>query len=269
MSKVNSEIQRAIRQKEAKIITGTVMMENILKALQKEVLHDLGEAAIGSWDTYKLKQMVNSLERHIADYERGGKTAIAGLLDNADELGAEMIAGAFSAAGEISTGFGISTSSLETMKDFTFHKIKDVSKSAFDKIRSELTMGIVGGKSPQEVATAIGRDLDSPSIFRTIKLRAETITKVEMGRAFSTAAQERMSTASEYVPGLEKKWLHSGHPLVARATHLAAHGRHVPVNKPFKIGAVSMMYPRDPAAPVKEVIHCGCEHVPYHPNWAN
>jgi hypothetical protein len=126
---------------------------------------------------------------------------------------------------------------------------------------------MMGGKTPQEVAAAIGKNLNDPSIFTSIAARAETITKTEMGRVFSTAAQKRMEEASRHVAGLEKQWIHAGHPKHARPGHEAAHGQHVPVGEPFNVGGTKMMYPRDPAAPLDEVINCGCDHVPYHARW--
>ena len=66
-----------------------------------------------------------------------------------------------------------------------------------------------------------------------------------------------MEEAAKSVDGLEKMWRHAGHPRSPRITHLAADGRHVPVDEPFDIGGVAMMYPRDPAAPSEEVINCG------------
>jgi hypothetical protein len=138
-----------------------------------------------------------------------------------------------------------------------FHKIEGLSDSAWDKIRGELTLGIMGGKTPQEVAKAIGMNLEDPSIFTSIAARAEVITKMEIGRTFSTAAEKRMEDADKYVDGLEKQWRHVGHPMKPRLTHLAADGQHVLVNEPFDIGGVEMMYPRDPAAPLDETINCG------------
>lgn len=264
MPNANSEIRRILREKDAGLRTGAEAVRGILKELQGQVLNELGQAAIGSWDSYSLKNMLDAIERQISDFDGESKKAVSGMLDEMWEKGNKLVEAPL---GRIYTGFGISTSSLRILKDFTFHKIDGLSNSAWDKIRGELTLGVLGGKTPQEVAKAIGKNLKDPSIFSSIDARAESITKTEMGRVFSNAAQLRMEEANKHVQGLEKQWLHAGHPKAARPFHLNLHGHHIPVNESFLVGNVAMRYPRDPKAPVGEVVNCGCDHVPYHANW--
>ncbi len=256
MVTVNTTISRILKDKDRMIKSGTQAMLDILRALQKEVLNQLGQAAITEWDAYHLKQMLSAIESQIASFSSRAQAEAKGLLEKSWDQGRYLVDLPLAEAG-IYTGFYLSTSVLDTLKDFTFHKIEGLSDAAWEKIRSELTLGVMGGKTPQEVAAAIGKNLKDPSIFTSIGARAEVITKTEMGRVFSTAAELRMEEAAEQVDGLEKMWRHVGHPKVPRATHLAADGDHVPVDEPFNIGGVMMMYPRDPAAPIEEVINCG------------
>ncbi|MBE0596844.1 MAG: hypothetical protein IH614_06230 [Desulfuromonadales bacterium] len=104
-------------------------------------------------------------------------------------------------------------------------------------------------------------------MFKSLEERAETITKLEMGRTFSQAQQAGMKAAAETVPQLQKQWWHAGHPKRPRLNHLAMHGQTQPVDKPFLLGSLSMMFPRDPKAPISETINCGCEHVPWMEAW--
>ncbi len=256
MATVNSEIRRILKEKDLAIRTGTRAMVDILEALQKETLDRLGEAAITEWDAYHLKQMLDSIENQISNFQAKAKAEADGLLEESWGMGRNLVDMPLAEAG-IYTGFRLSTSVLDTLKDFTFHKIEGLSDSAWEKIRGELTLGVMGGKTPQEVAKAIGTNLKDPSIFRSIAHRAEVITQTEMGRVFSTAAELRMEEAAEHVKDLEKMWRHVGHPKVPRPSHVAADGQHVPVDEPFDIGGVSMMYPRDPGAPIDETINCG------------
>jgi len=263
---VNSVIARIIKEKNTAIKSGTRAMLEILQKLQDEVLHELGQAAITEWDSYRLKQMLSSIEHQVENFEAKAKAEAEGFLEESWGLGRNLVDVPLGEAG-IYTGFHLSTSVLDTLKDFTFHKVEGLSNSAWDRIQSELTLGVMGGKTPQEVAKAIGKNLKDPSIFTSIGARAEVITKTEMGRVFSQAAELRMEQAAEYVQGLEKQWRHVGHPKVPRPTHLEADGQHVPVDESFNIGGVPMMFPRDPAAPIDETINCGCDHVPYHARW--
>lgn len=266
MPKANYTIEKLLVEKAAGIRSGTEAMLGVLRDLQRQVIGELGQASLGSWDAYHLKKMLNALERQVANFENAAKKEASGRLDIMWDQGAALVEDPLRVSG-IYTGFNLSTSSLKVLKDFAFHKIEGLSASAWDKVKSELTLGVLGGKTPQEVASAIGRNLEDPSIFGSLGARAEAITKTEMGRVFSSASQKRMEEAAGYVEGLEKMWRHAGHPRVARQFHLALNGHHVPVNEPFLVGSVTMMYPRDPAAPVSEVVNCGCDHIPWHPAW--
>lgn len=266
MPKVNSTIKKILKKKDAGILNGTEAMNGILVDLQKQVQGELGRAALGSWDAYYLKQMLNSIERNTADFQSRAKKEISGQLDTAWEKGEALVSEPLRMAG-IYTGFNISASSLNALKEFSFHKIDSLADDAWYKIKGELTLGVLGGKTPAEVANAIGKTLTDKSIFSSISARAEAITKTEMGRVFSTATQKRMAEAAEYVEGMEKQWVHAGHPKAARPAHVYASGQHVPWNEPFLIGSIPMMFPRDPKAPIGEVINCGCDHVPWHESW--
>ena len=267
MATVNSEIKRILREKDAGIKTGVASMQALLKELQKQVLSEIGSASLTTWDTFHLQQQLEAINRHMVSFEAQAIKEAGSLLDESWAGGVELVDSPLRVAGEIWTGFGMSTSSLDVIKDFTFHKISGLSDAAWDKVRSELTLGILGGKTPQEVATAIGKNLKDPGIFRSVNLRAEAITRTEMGRTFSMASQQRMEQAAEHVEGLEKQWLHRGHPKIPRPSHLGSHGQHVPVKSPFLIGGVPIMHPRDPGAGIEENIHCGCDSVPWKEEW--
>lgn len=268
MPKVNAEIRRLLEKKDAGIMSGAEAMRGILEELRQQVQGELGRAALGSWDSYSLKKRLNAIERMIADSSLKTKTEISGLVEGAWQEGQELVAKTLSASG-IHMGFGISRSSVEQLasKEFAIHITQALYGDGWSKIKSELILGVLGGKTPQEVSTAIGRNMKDPSIFSTLDARAEAITKTEMGRAFSMASQSRLEEASQNVDGLEKEWRHSGHPKVARPHHLALDGVHIPVEEPFLVGNTAMMYPRDPKAGINEVINCGCESVPFHASW--
>lgn len=266
MTQVNSVIRDILKKKEAGITSGTEAMLAILKELQRQVIWQIEKAATGSWDSYSLRTMLNAIERQIQDFEAQASKELSGNLDGMWAEGKSLVEKPVSSLG-VYSGFGLSTASLQVLKEFAFHKVSGVSLDAWHKIKGELTLGVIGGKTPQEVANAIGRNLTDRSIFSSIGARAESITKTEMGRVFSKATQDRMEEASNYVQGLEKMWRHAGHPKVARPYHLALNGAHVPVNEPFLVGNTTMMFPRDPKAPAEQVINCGCDHVPYMAGW--
>jgi hypothetical protein len=263
--KVTSKIKGILKEKDKGIKNGMQAMQGIMKNLHGQIMDDLGRAAVGSWDAYYLRKLLDSIEEHIAEYEDMAKKELSGQLDIMWDKGGELVKSTL-IAGEMYVGFGISRSSLDVLKDYSNDYLEKLFSDAWYQIKGEINLGILGAKTPQEVAQAIGTKIDKGR-FANIALRAERITQTEMGRIFSEAAQARMEEASGYVEGLEKQWIHAGHPRQPRPAHLAANGQHVPVKEPFVVGGIRMMFPRDPNAPISEVINCGCDHVPYHERW--
>jgi uncharacterized protein with gpF-like domain len=139
-------------------------------------------------------------------------------------------------------------------------------KDAAQKIVNELTLGLMGHKTPFEVIQAVGKNLKDPSIFKSIAARAETIVRTECGRVLKAAAQARLDKAGEVVPGLKKMWKHGGSAM-PRPAHLAADGQIREANQPFNVGGEELMYPQDPAGSPGNTINCSCYSVPYKEEW--
>lgn len=82
----------------------------------------------------------------------------------------------------------ISTSALDALKDYSNGYLEKLFGDTWFQIKGEINLGMLGAKTPQDVAKAIGMTIDKGK-FANIALRAETITQTEMGRIFSTATQ--------------------------------------------------------------------------------
>lgn len=266
--KASAAIKKALKEKDQGIVSGVESMQAILRDLHAQVMAELGKAALGSWDDYHLRQMLDSIEYQMAHYGGVAQTTLAGLLDTAWGMGAALVDAPLAVAGIYTGGYHLPTSALDALKGYSNDYLKNLFGDAWYRVKGEITLGMVGGKSPQEVASAIGKTMNAGR-FKNIAARAETITRHEMGTLYSEATQLRMEQAAENVPGLEKQWRHVGHPMKPRPTHAAINGHHVPIDKPFFRGAggFPMMYPRQPGAPLEETMHCGCDHVPYHAGW--
>ncbi len=266
MPKAISAIKQVLKEKDRGLRTGAEAIRGILEALHKETMAELGKAALGSWDAYHLRQVLDGIELQMASYAGKSKTALSGLLDGAWSAGKKLVDAPLAETGVHMGAYHLPTSTLETLKDYSNDYLENMFRDGWYQVKGEITLGVVGGKSPQEVAQAIGKTIDAGR-FKNISTRAETITRHEMGTLFSQATQLRMEQASENVPELQKEWRHAGHPRHARPSHLAASGQRVPIDEAFNVGGVSIMFPRAPGAPLREIIHCGCDHVPWHPNW--
>lgn len=265
---VRATIDRIIRDKDAGIIDGQKAMARLLDALRKDTLARVAEAST-EWDAYHSKKYLAAIEDSARRWAVDAASGLAGGQENAWGIGQDLIDKPLYDAG---LGFGmpaLSDAVLVQMQEFGRLKLSGVADAAVDKIRTELSLGLAGARTPAEVIKNIGRNLKEPSIFRSIQDRALTIYKHEVGKAFSAAGQARMSQAGKTLgEDFRKEWRHAGHPKVARASHLAADGQTVKVDKPYIVGGVALMFPRDPAAPLEDTIGCGCDSSPWHAAWA-
>ena len=271
---VTTKIKELLSARDAKILSGVQYVQGVLDELQKEILAELVSMPADSYSAFYLRQSLASIERHLASFESAAQRELSDGISATWGMGSDLLPAAAQIAGETGLYFGtahLSGNVVETLKEFTFGRISNLSREAFTRIKGELTMGILGQKTPAQVAAEIAGNLSGPSIFKTIGERAEVITGLEMGRAFSIATERSIAAAESDLPGLQRLWLHAGHPKTPRVPHLMMHGQHRKVGTPFYRTSAGepVMYPRDPQAPIKEVIRCGCTHVPYMERWGS
>lgn len=238
----------------------------VLREVRRQVVEELAAAGEESYAAWRLRGNLAAIERLLQGAESALKGNLAGGITELWRAGAALVGEAAGAGTAV--GFAhVSPQLLAGLQQFGEHLVGRLAADAVAKVRGELTLGVLAGKTPHEVARAVAGTLTSPGVFESIEERAEIITKTELGRAYSTATQTALEAAAPAVPGMEKQWVHAGHPKYPRLSHLKLHGQHVPVEKPFVIGSLVMRYPRDPKAPASEVIRCGCDLVPWHPEW--
>ncbi len=251
-------------------IDGQEAVRRILEAVRKQIIGEIAGASAESFTAYRQTRLLAQVDRLLFEAEAGLRMEVAGGLSDAFEAGRTMLPQLAAVGSNITvSSIGLSTGILEQIKEFSWGKINAITNDAQAKIRAELTLGLLGQKTPQEVAGVISGTLERPGVFKGISERAEIITKTEMGRTFSMAAQKSFEDAAETLPGLQKMWLHAGHPKSPRIYHLHLNGSCKPVDEPFLVGSVIMRYPRDPKAPISEIINCGCMHVPYMTEWGS
>lgn len=150
---------------------------------------------------------------------------------------------------------------LMAMRSFLTDRMKDVTAEIARKVNTQIGLVMIGSGTPADAATQI------ESVIGGGRGRAITTVRTEMGRAFSMATQERQAQAAEVLPGLKKQWRRSG-KIHSRVSHDVADGQIVDVDKPFLVGGVELMYPRDPSGPAKETVNCGCVSIPIMTDWS-
>lgn len=269
MASVTGEIKRLLAQHQQRTADGVAVMRGILADLQKQVLAEIATVEGDTYQGWHLRNNLANIETAMTRFEAAAYGRIETLIDGSWDAGADLVPQLLKQGG-ISIAFGhLSGPLLSVAKDFAYYRIKNLSADTFNKIRGELSLGLLGQKTPWQVRQAIEGSLESPGVFKSIAERAKVIAELEMGRAYSQATQLSLEQAVQSVPGLKKQWWHAGHPKMPRRNHLALHGQIVDVDQKFLIGSVALRYPRDPQAPPSETIRCGCMVVPWIPAWGD
>jgi len=156
---------------------------------------------------------------------------------------------------------------LMAMRSFMTDRLKDVAAEAGARIKTQLGLVMTGAVNPNQALDAIAASLTSGGRGRAI-----TIMRTELGRAYSTAAHERMSQAEKVLvspsgkPLLKKQWRRSGKRR-SRPSHDLADGQIKAIDEPFKVGGTDILFPRHPSAPARHSVNCGCVSLPYMDDW--
>ena len=236
----------------------------ILNAARKDVIVTIAES---DWQAYRLPQMKAAIERVMAEFGDKYGVDLRDAQRDFFQLGVDFVDLPLRQVGVWTAIPEIDATVLSIMQGYSSDLVQGLSKDAVRQINQELTMGLMGQKSPYDVMKAVGTNLKDKSIFKSIAARAEAITRNECGRVLEMASQARREKAALVVPGLQKQWFHGQSSRVPRITHLAAVGQIRDVDKPFMVGGEALMYPRDPAGSAKNTINCACYSLPYHPDW--
>jgi len=280
--KVTDKIKQILAARDGEIISASEAVQKLLAEVRRQILVELIDAPGDSFTAYRLQQSLAGIQQHLSQFEAGAKSALGSGLDSAWDAGESLLPESTLAAGMRVNFYRLSTHTLDALKDFTFGKISGISGDLYNKIRGELTLGVLGQKSPAEVAASLAGQLEGKKMpkrqdqwgnwhpaFKSAAERAEVITGLEMGRAFSLATEKSGEAAQQTLPELDKVWLHAGHPKQGRITHVHLHGEKRKIGKPFykAPNGYGVQYPRDPNAPISEIIRCGCTHVFWHPEF--
>jgi len=233
-----------------------------------QALKDIDQVvATTEWQAYQIPQFKEAVERAITAFSQQYQAGADEALKTMWQTGVEAVDIPLQTVGIFIRTAEMNRAALEIMQGYSADLIKNLSADAIKRINSEITLGILGEKTPWEVMQAIGRRLGDKGIMPSIAHRAETITRTEMARVHSAAREARMrdvvGAIHEFPSRWMKKWISSGkaHP---RPHHAALNGKMVDVDEKFPGG---IPYPHAPGLPAKEVINCGCTHVLTRQDW--
>jgi len=275
----DKERNKKFSKERAKIIKGKTAIqrdtlaeiERLLKLAGTQISATLA-ATPTDYQAWNLPQLQNAVNTAMSDIGQLSAQEVSGASNKIWQQGIDLIDKPVAAAGlEIAAVLpAIDTRQLIAMRTFMTGRMTDISMTIANSVNSELGLVAIGAKSQQDAINNI------TGFLKSGRSRAITVLRTELGGAFSVATQQRMTQAAEILPGLKKQWRRSG-KIHSRQSHDAADGQIVDQDKPFRLsakvgtatatGAVVLMFPRDPAAPVGERVNCGCESLPFMDDW--
>jgi len=210
------------------------------------------------WEIYYIPQLKEAVGRAMQGFRQRYLREQTEALTNMWNAGIDAVDMPLHHVGIGTLAPEISRSALEVMQGYSADLIEGLSADALKKINNEITLGIMGQKTPFEVMKSVGRNLKDKSVFVSIGNRAEAITRTEMARVHSAARQGRMAATVDANPDekWQKKWISSGkrNPRVNHAKLGADGGEVVDVDENFTGG---IPYPHAPGLPASEVVNCG------------
>jgi SPP1 gp7 family putative phage head morphogenesis protein len=222
-----------------------------LMEVRRETLSNIGALDSEAATVEKMSSADVTAADVIFDLETAA-VRLAERMRPASETGlAEAVAGLFEEIGFTDPWSEPAEGVLEFLR-VRENRMKDAAENVWDDVRAAIEESIDSGDSLKVMADRVRERFNGIS-----RSRARTIARTEAGAAFGAGRQFGMEDA-----GIElKEWHTSGLDNV-RATHREANGQQVPVDEPFIVGGVEMMYPGDENGPPEEVINCRCVSLP-------
>lgn len=244
--------QKAFEKKVRELVRQAGQMEDAAAKRAIKLLADARKevaATVASteWQAYRLPEMKAAVDRALTEFGRQYGIEMRDMQMEFWNHGVDLVDLPLRTVGVAAVIPEIDTTVLAILQDYSADLVTNLSRSAIDKINREITLGLMGNKSPYDVMEAVGRNLKDKSIFKTLRHRADTIVRTEAGRALEAAGQARKEAAARVVPGLQKMWIHKHGAKIPRLTHVLANGQVRNVDQAFDVGGEPLMYPRDPA----------------------
>ncbi len=133
--------------------------------------------------------------------------------------------------------------------------IRSLTRRQLSRANDLINRSVITGDSVFNVAQKMSKE------FNKGIAQMEVIARTEILGIHSQVQMAELQAMAIDSPGLKKQWItiRDGRQ---RPDHDAAHLQSVPVDASFRIGQDLLQFPRDPAAPAKQVIQCRCTMVP-------
>lgn len=244
-------------------------MVEFLRNTQRSIIAMLSELSPEEYKFNNLTAINQSIEQVIGEFKSNYGNLMNARLEDAFELGVNFVDKPIIKAG---IGLGepmLSRELVEISQLMSADLVTDISEKMRQTINANMRLGILGEKSPGDLINELSRDKNfKRGRFKSVKDRAELITRQEINRTLSLATIQREGVWAEVVPGLSKYWLTAGDELVRQThkgvgarTNPASGGTPIPIKAKFNVGGFKARGPHDASLPAKEVMNCRCRSV--------
>lgn len=137
------------------------------------------------------------------------------------------------------------------LPEWKIHERKDYAWNR-QKVENSITQGIIQGEGINQITDRLVE-----SLITTNENRMRTFARTAMTGAQNAGRQKQMEDAEEEGIRVKKRWVATLDSRT-RDTHQELDGQEVPVNEPFEVEGMEIMYPGDPNAEPELVYNCRC-----------
>lgn len=245
-----------------------------IRSAQKEVAGIIAVTAPEKFKAFHAREIQAALEEPLRDLQDKLTKNLTGAQALAAERGIDDTQELLKMVGiDVPRAF-VSEEMAAITSQFSADLITNLTSNARGRINTILNTASITGEPTFEVIQKIGANLTSPSVFKNIFTRAETIARTELNRVGAMVRQSQMSQAAQAVPKLRKYWM----AIIddrTRPSHFDADNDYnpeggtigpIPIDEPFVVGGEPLMFPRDPAGSAANTINCRCVSVPFTPD---
>ncbi|KKL67986.1 hypothetical protein LCGC14_2129470, partial [marine sediment metagenome] len=245
---------------------------DLLTTARDQIIARLGSLTAGEFQFNNMTQILSELNVATESFRTRYSALLGEKIEEVIDLGREFVDRPIIVA---NIGIGaqpvITQELLEVGVQLSADLVKDVTDEMRKKINTAVRLGLLGEKSPQEIINELSKDKQfRRGIFKSVKDRAEIVTRTEVNRALNLSTQKRIEQWSQQVPEMKKYWLHTRddrvrptHARVGTRTNPTLGGTPILAKQSYSVGGFRAMGPHSPTLPAKEVANCRCVNVPF------